>query len=109
MTANGQRPKHTDRVRELARYIGSQPDELSQPSVHVHVEQTGRHQAQRLAPDELTPADPPPTKPESEEPPSRLPWPARAAISLVKAVNNPYALGALALLVLALFVWLRFR
>lgn len=46
-------------------------------------------------------------KPNSEKP-SDPPKPVRGVVAIIRAVNNPYALGALALLVVALFVWLRF-
>lgn len=74
---------------------------------------TGKHEAMsKLQADEVTPYDPP-RKPHTDPPKSGVPGIIRAittgARDLVSAVNNAYALLALALLVAAFIAWLRLR
>jgi len=77
---NGKGGSHTDRVRDLAKYIADQPDEISEVTEqHFHLpkgttletDQTGRLRA--ISHDEITLTDHgSPPKPESEPPPSKL-------------------------------------
>lgn len=98
MTGNGKPPGHTDRVRELARYIADQPDEITetqiivQPGASVHVDQTGRHRA--MGNEEITQTDH--GKPKQDSLPERV---ADAAGDVLERADTWPRVAALALLV----------
>jgi hypothetical protein len=88
--------------------------------VHVHMpkgttleaDATGKLRAISIHDDDITPHDPP--RKQSDPPPkSGIPGLLHAGggviVRVVGAVNNPYALLALALLVAAFVAWLRLR
>lgn len=85
-------------MRSLAEELdGAEDDEIT-AQTHIHVNggtvqvgETGRFEAI--------------TKPNNPKP-SGPPKVAKGAVAVIQAVNNPYALGALALLVVALWIWL---
>lgn len=92
-------------MRSLADELDDAEEEVTgQAQIHVNggtvlVGETGRFAAVET-----------PTKPDNVRPPaSEPPKVAKAAVSIIQAVNNPYALGALALLVAALWIWLTNR
>jgi hypothetical protein len=98
-----------DRERAIAKLEGSdwevEADEIRaehlieamQAGAAAVTEATGRHKPVKAS-------DPPPS---SVTP--KMPWWAGLPLAMVKSVNNFYALGALALLVVALYIWLTKR
>lgn len=114
--------KHTDRVRRLAQRIRDEDDEITEQHLHldnlppgtkIDTDATGRLKAISIPDDDrVTPTDPG-RKPISVAPKSGfqglLATSGGVVVKVVSAVNNPYALGALALLVAAFIAWLRLR
>lgn len=110
------------KLRRLAAELRDADDEITENHIHfdlppgakVEADATGRLRAISVPDDErVTPTDPPRAKPDSTPPRSGFVGVVQAGggvvVRVVQAVNNPYALGALFLLVAALFVYLRFR
>ena len=102
------------KLRRLAAELRDADDDettgdiIVQPGATVIVDQTGKHRA--LQPDEVTPTD---RGKKSDPPKSGLSGAIATGggvlVKVVSAVNNPYALGALALLVAAFVAWLKLR
>jgi hypothetical protein len=117
MTSNGKIPTHTDRVRELAKYIADQPDDDERTSPEIIIEAmkagaviaTGSHAAMSKArAEEITLTDH-----GVPEPKSGIHGIITAGggfvLGLVKAVNNFYAFGTLVVLLAAFIAWLKLR
>jgi hypothetical protein len=112
MATNGKQ-SHTDRIRELAGYI-EETEEVT-GNVHLHLapgttvdaDATGKiravsnHEIEVTRPDHARP---------SEGPKSGLVRSVGGVVvSVLKAVNNPYALGALAIIAGSFVAWLVLR
>lgn len=106
-------PDPLDELDEvIAELEGNDWQEVTENHIHVELpkgttleaDRTGRLKAISMPDTEITKPDIP--RPSSEPPKSSI---AGAAVAVIRSVNNPYALGALALLVVALWVWLTHR
>jgi hypothetical protein len=118
MTSNGKIPTHTDRVRELAKYIAAQPDDEPEEITAEHIIEamkagaviaTGSHAAMsKQRAEEITVTDH-----AVPEPKSGIHGIITAGggfvLGLVKAVNNFYAFGTLVVLLAAFIAWLKLR
>jgi hypothetical protein len=110
---NGKGSGHTGRVRELARYIADQPDEITETNIDVQpgatliVDQSGKHKALKADQTDVI------TKTDHGRPPmpsgEAIEKSANFLVKVVGAVDTwPKLWGLLGLLALAAFgAWLR--